>query len=46
MVAPKRNDVIFDYTIGCLDNSGVRIKGVYCTPNFSELNYISCIYEL
>ena len=31
MVAPKRNDVIFYYAIieaGCLDNLGVRIKGV------------------
>ena len=31
MVAPKRNDVIFDYTIieaGCSDDLGVCIKGV------------------
>ena len=32
MVAPNRNDVIFDYAIiegSCFDNPGVRMKGVW-----------------
>ena len=45
MVAPKRNDVIFDYTIieaGCSDNPGVRIEGVQISEGLMYLQKVGC----